>query len=83
MGLKESLEKSLQKGEDRLIRKLNDFATETGIKDKQVLELVEIAMGYYKHGLETLDSGKGTDYSRLQMLARLNEFKKTIKGYLR
>lgn len=76
MGLKENIEFDLQKKESILIHKLYEFIEKNGLTNEQSKKLMHLVRGYYLQGLEVLDSGKGTDFSRYSMTERLDNIEK-------
>lgn len=71
MGLKGK--KDLESIENSLMDSTRSFIESAGLTWEQTESLHLLLDNFYRHGLETLDSGVQTGYSRLRTLDRLRE----------
>ncbi len=63
MGLKDNIQKSLELREDSLMNSTHSFIESAGLTWEQTESLYFLLDNFYRHGLETLDSGAHTGYS--------------------
>ena len=73
MGLKADIEQHLGEREAQIVQDLELFIRSQVFTPRTVKTLIGIMRESYQQGLEVINSGAGTDFSRYSMLNKLKE----------